>query len=875
VLRRAPELLENIKVHSPISGDHRLYSNVWKDVVAIVLTHLSGVIEEGMSRGAVALAPSLALRNPITKAELRQANRDLFLSFALRNSGKGHAHDISLQKAHEAPVRVLVVEPTGPFDIPPGGEQLIRLQVRLNEPARSLEIPIKWVCQTPAGQQADFPDKIAVSQQVTEPNWELLVTDPPYSLNPIRRPDRLYGREAALQRLMLAARSGSSEFVWGQKRIGKTSLLQVLATKLSERADTICIILRMGELISLHEGEIGRLIAERLKKHSGAKLVTPSEAEFGASIGRLVSFVEELCVETPNHKYIVVIDEFDDLDPTFYIGERGKQFIKALRSISEVGLAFFFVGSERMETIYHRHQADLNKWTNVHLDRIDSRTECRALITTPVADVIEFSREATDFIIDYCDGNPFYINNFCYQIFERCLQEHRTFVDDNDSDAVRHQLLRALGPTNFSHFWEDNPLLDPEERVRAAAENCVALACISALGGRYEQLEDLYDVQDALPMVAADRASANELRDACTRLVARKIISLEDEDSGSFAISLPILRDWLAENGVSNLTPIWVTYTQARREAKTNVAPIIIPEQTFDVPNFVIPEDDLIPVSQRLVFCGKQKDVADIRSWLRQFDDDARIEVAFLLLKRLAERGFINEGARSLALARLEEMIKARRQEVGEKAWKIERGRHDNLCLAYVDSELKSGAATARELRNMMRPGKSGSTTEINTWMRSHLNDDPMVVVVDDFAGTGRTLVKGLDGFRKSTEPRLWRTYIEQGRVSLFLMFAFPEAIELIRKEHPGVNIVAANTLGEELRAFSEEAKIFEAEKDRRFARDIMLQIGRELYPAQPLGFGDLGALVAFHNAAPNNALPIFWCNGPSDKRWNPIFPRA
>jgi hypothetical protein len=66
-------------------------------------------------------------------------------------------------------------------------------------------------------------------------------------------------------------------------------------------------------------------------------------------------------------------------------------------------------------------------------------------------------------------------------------------------------------------------------------------------------------------------------------------------------------------------------------------------------------------------------------NWLRQFDDDARIEVAFLLLKRLAEKGFINEGAKSLALARLEEMVRARRLEVGKKAWKIERGRLDNL----------------------------------------------------------------------------------------------------------------------------------------------------------------------------------------------------
>ena len=170
------------------------------------------------------------------------------------------------------------------------------------------------------------------------------------------------------------------------------------------------------------------------------------------------------------HKFLVIIDEFDDLDPAFYTGERGKQFVKALRSVSEAGLTFFFVGSERMDAIYSRHQSDLNKWTNIRLDRIDSRADCRALIAEPVAGVIEFASEAIDFITDYTAGNPFYIHNFCYQVFERCLQEHRTFVDDNDTHAVRAQLLRALGPTNFSHLWEDNPVLDALEKRRERRE---------------------------------------------------------------------------------------------------------------------------------------------------------------------------------------------------------------------------------------------------------------------------------------------------------------------------------------------------------------------------------------------------------------------
>jgi hypothetical protein len=877
VLRRAPEFLENVKSHTPTSSDARLYSNLWTDAVAPILGHLSTLVEDAMSRGEVALAPVLELRNDTTKADLRQVGRDIFLSFALRNSGRGRAHDVSLRSSTgDEAVQLSLAEPAGPFDVAPDGEQLVRIRLALSAAAARITAPVTWICQTPLGREAAFADEIIVDQQVTEPNWELLITDPPYSLNPIRRPDRLYGRETALRMLMLAAMSGASKFVWGQKRIGKTSLLQVLAAQLEAREDTSCILLRMGELASLHEGEIGRRIAQRLMERSELRLNVPAETEFGAGIGRLVPFVEGLCSKSPNRKFVVIIDEFDDLDATFYTGERGKQFVKALRSISEVGLTFFFVGSERMEAIYQRHQADLNKWTNVQLDRIDSRMECKALIANPVATAIEFSQDATDFIIDYCGGNPFYINNFCYQIFDRCLLEHRTFVDINDTNAVRHQLLRSLGPTNFSHFWEDNPILDLEERKKALAENCIALVCIAILGGRYEEVGELLEIQESLPLSLADRATDAELRHACERLLARKILVMIGPERKSFDVSLPIFREWLAENAVAKLLPIWTAYREAQRTAVAQPVSTSNTDSVLDISGFVIPEDELIAVSQHLVFCGRQKDAAEIRSWLRQFDDDARIEVAFLLLKRLAERGFVNEGTKSLALARLEEMIKARRLELGKKVWKAERGRLDNLCLTYVDSELKSGAATTRDLRNMMRPGKSGPANEIGSWMRSHINDDPMVVIVDDFAGTGATMAKGIDRFRSQVDPSVWRRYIGEERISIFVMFAFKEATEHVREKCAGVQVVAAKMFGDDLRACAGESAIFENEDELRFARDVLLQLGRELYPDAPLGFGDLGALVAFHNSVPNNTLPIFWSNGRVGERaWKPIFPRA
>ncbi len=107
-------------------------------------------------------------------------------------------------------------------------------------------------------------------------------------------------------------------------------------------------------------------------------------------------------------------------------------------------------------------------------------------------------------------------------------------------------------------------------------------------------------------------------------------------------------------------------------------------------------------------------------------------------------------------------------------------------------------------------------------------------------------------------------------------MILLAQALQLMRAKHPNVKFLAAHVFSDELRALDPDANIFKDEKEISFAREVLVQIGRELYPQFPLGFGEMGALVAFHNTAPNNTLPIFWCSGKAnEKTWRPLFPRA
>jgi hypothetical protein len=400
------------------------------------------------------------------------------------------------------------------------------------------------------------------------------------------------------------------------------------------------------------------------------------------------------------------------------------------------------------------------------------------------------------------------------------------------------------------------------------------MASIASLGGRFEDVEELLEAQDSLGLTEVELITTGSLRQTVERLKRRRVLSLCSRDNRT-EVTLPIFREWLAENS-DQVLPTWREFVNRKTQNESKSAVSTARPVDSSSAHFPISEDALLAVSQRLVYCGRQKDVAEVRQWLRQFDDDSRIEVAFLLLQRLAENGYMSEGARSRMLTVAEEALQNRRTSTGSQTWKIVRGRKDNLCITYVDSEIKSGAATAREYAKRVRPGKVAGGQNIEAWLKAHRADDPLVMIVDDFAGTGRTLELGLERLFGALPKPLIAEYVQDRRISCFCLFAFPEALDRLRAKFPGIEFLAAHVFGDEVRALESDSKLFESDDERVYARDILLQIGRELTAQMPLGWGDMAALVAFHNTIPNNSLPVFWCEGKvNDRSWFPLFPRA
>ena len=146
------------------------------------------------------------------------------------------------------------------------------------------------------------------------------------------------------------------------------------------------------------------------------------------------------------------------------------------------------------------------------------------------------------------------------------------------------------------------------------------------------------------------------------------------------------------------------------------------------------------------------------------------------------------------------------------------------------------------------------------------------IVLIDDFAGTGRTLVDGL----KRELDTLQSANAEGIRIILLALVGFVSArarIErFIERNNLDATVYFCDELGDEHRAFADTSEVFPDRRERERARQIAETKGVTIEKRQPLGFRGDQALVVFYQSCPNNTLPILWSR---NKDWWPLFPRT
>jgi hypothetical protein len=141
------------------------------------------------------------------------------------------------------------------------------------------------------------------------------------------------------------------------------------------------------------------------------------------------------------------------------------------------------------------------------------------------------------------------------------------------------------------------------------------------------------------------------------------------------------------------------------------------------------------------------------------------------------------------------------------------------------------------------------------------LGKDDVVVLLDDFTGTGRQVCDAWN----NPETSFGSLLAGVGKVYLIVVAAAQAARAKIAAETT-ITLVPSHQLHDGDNVFSKSCPHFSARERRR-----LLHYGTIADNKNPKGFGDCGLLIVFQHRAPNNTVPILHVD---HNLWTGLFPR-
>jgi AAA domain len=372
--------------------------------------------------------------------------------------------------------------------------------------------------------------------------------------NPISDPHRFFGREWEAKQIFgrLQNKEFESSSVVGERRIGKTSLLNYLADPGvraaeglgRERCSFVYIDLQMVDA-AMGPEQLWRRLLTLLRRQC-------PDPEIGKLVGvledreRLRTFdLDELFQQADDrgHHVVFLLDEFDrvttngNFAPDFYFG------LRSLVISHKVAL----VTSSRLELIELCHSPAVksspffNIFANINLRQF-SLEESQFMISQSLdATAVRFSAGEFERVLDLAGMQPYFLQMACWLLYE----SHQAGLAETARCAFLAERFRAEAIPHFVDYWDNSG--DYEKITLTAA----ALLGRTALAGQTFSLNELLGVfaRGARCLENLEKRGLMMHRDGRYRLFSSVLgpwildqIAAELSEQQSY-------QQWLADNG--------------------------------------------------------------------------------------------------------------------------------------------------------------------------------------------------------------------------------------------------------------------------------------------------------------------------------------
>jgi hypothetical protein len=271
---------------------------------------------------------------------------------------------------------------------------------------------------------------------------------------------------------------------------------------------------------------------------------------------------------------------------------------------------------------------------------------------------------------------------------------------------------------------------------------------------------------------------------------------------------------------------------------------------------------------RQMFFQGQTITDRDIDEWLQQFPATVRATAAEVVVA--VRRRYYCEPSQWWSHLRylFTELL---------REWGNEGELRDRLVLASFQRPGKSEGRALADFTKANALRQSTLRSHVAALARTrHMPPDPIVVLVDDWAGSGEQIRTLLSNHESQLLALAKATNVRGGHVAfrVLLVACYDSAAADINAFFSRLGLdghaVVARRLAPTDRCVGSQSRVIPNEQARTAFEAFAQEVGRRLWPEYPLGWPPGALLVSFPHDVPNNSLPLLW-KANRRPRWRPL----
>lgn len=357
----------------------------------------------------------------------------------------------------------------------------------------------------------------------------------PYVIgNPVGDSSVFVGRDDVIDRVLsfLEDKEQNALTLYGQRRIGKTSVLQYAVATLPKIGPYILILFDVQDKVSWN---LGRIIHE-LMRHIASSLGMADESIVPISASEfknnwLPSALDKL---DTSKSLVLLIDELDTLSDATDLNLSADffTFLRELRDLRLQRLKFIFVLGRSVNDLRSIAYSLLKEIPKEQVSLLSKENTFNLVRLSERNSSLFWDDAALETIWQATSGQPFLTQKICSQIWHFCRDDDDRTILRVDSDIARHVILEIINWENdllhiFDWTWQT---LAPTEKL------IVALLASSDVDK--DQLKSILGETQTTP-------TAREIENAINRLTDWDLIELSNEQ---IKFRVPLFRTWVNKN---------------------------------------------------------------------------------------------------------------------------------------------------------------------------------------------------------------------------------------------------------------------------------------------------------------------------------------